>query len=352
MLRRRAFTLVELLVVIAIIAMLVSLLLPAVQAARESARSSQCKNNMRQIYLGAINYSTSHKDKVPGYGKFTPIHPQGVRNPSPSQIDCAPGRSWVVTLLPYLDQSNLWDRWDDNSPFFSEQNKSVGTLPLGVAKCTSDASVGDGGLSYVINSGYADLGQLQAYREASQNRGIPKESQMHSHNMIPFDWNGDGKPDRSDAAVTRDTGMAWVHVGNTNNSHTLGQIYDGSTNTILFSENINAGSGSNWADPAVNNCAFVYPVYGARASGEHFANPQVPQGITGLPNVEKNRGEGTPFLSSEHPGVINVVTAGGSTHAMSDEIAPHVYRALLTPAGSRLRGRGFQAEDPMASIPF
>lgn len=347
--QRNGFTLVELLAVIAIIGMLVSLLLPAVQAARESARTNQCKHHMRQHFLAAINYSTSHHDHVPGYGNFSQVIPPGARDPGPHEIRCSPGRSWIVTLLPYLDQQNLWDRWNVSVPWTSPQNQSLSEIPLDVAVCPSDDTSARGGLSYVINSGYADMGKLQAYRNAIAGGGLPTEVQMHAHDMIQFDWNSDGKITAADSTITRDTGMSWVHVGNENFSQRIGTIYDGSSNTILFSENVNAGSRRSWGNPAVSNCAFVYPVYRSRASGANFTNPPTPQGFTGLPNREQNLGEGTPFPSANHRQTINVVTAGGSVHSMSDEIEPRIYRSLLTPAGSKQRFKNFAAELPVGS---
>jgi prepilin-type N-terminal cleavage/methylation domain-containing protein len=90
--RQRAFTLVELLVVIAIIGVLVALLLPAVQAAREAARRTQCLNNLKQIGLAIQNY-------------------HGVRNEiPPSRLPCHHG-TWAALLWPYLEQSNIAQRW-------------------------------------------------------------------------------------------------------------------------------------------------------------------------------------------------------------------------------------------------
>jgi len=95
--RRTAFTLIELLVVIAIIAILVSLLLPAVQQAREAARRSQCKNNLKQLALAIHNYHDVS-------GMF-PIGGTGHDENNP-QI------SWQVRVLPYLDQAPLFNQLD------------------------------------------------------------------------------------------------------------------------------------------------------------------------------------------------------------------------------------------------
>jgi prepilin-type N-terminal cleavage/methylation domain-containing protein len=92
--RNRAFTLIELLVVIAIIAVLIALLLPAVQQARESARRTQCKNNMKQLGLAIHNYHDNNN--------FFPIGEQS-----------GWGRmNWRMSLMPFLDQATLYTRVD------------------------------------------------------------------------------------------------------------------------------------------------------------------------------------------------------------------------------------------------
>src|SRR5712692_3416403 len=86
---RRGFTLIELLVVIAIIAVLVALLLPAVQQAREAARRSQCKNNLKQLGLATHMYNDT-------YNTFPIGSWHGVQG------------TWLATLLPFLDQTNMY----------------------------------------------------------------------------------------------------------------------------------------------------------------------------------------------------------------------------------------------------
>jgi prepilin-type N-terminal cleavage/methylation domain-containing protein len=91
--RRLGFTLVELLVVIAIIGVLVALLLPAVQAAREAARRMKCSNHLKQLSLGLLNYEDTHKT----------LPPAGIDSNA---------MSWLVMLLPYIEQKNLFDKFN------------------------------------------------------------------------------------------------------------------------------------------------------------------------------------------------------------------------------------------------
>lgn len=104
-LRRRAFTLIELLVVIAIIAILIALLLPAVQQAREAARRSQCKNNLKQIGLALHNYHDAH-------GRFPQASIVGHVPPGCSSWVRFSGYSWRVMILPYIDQAPLYNQFD------------------------------------------------------------------------------------------------------------------------------------------------------------------------------------------------------------------------------------------------
>src|SRR5262245_19657362 len=132
----RAFTLVELLVVIAIIGVLVALLLPAVQSARESARRSQCSNNLKQLGLGVTQYADANKGAFP-VGSYS----------------CCSG-TWQVAMLPFIEQKALYDQYKTfgqlnasgeidtvNGRYSSSQNTPVTKTLIKVYTCPSDNKV-------------------------------------------------------------------------------------------------------------------------------------------------------------------------------------------------------------------
>ena len=105
---RRGFTLIELLVVISIIATLMALILPAIQSAREAARRTQCQNNLKNITLASMGYAESHK----GYFAPSGTYPGYDLDANGSLETIIAGHSWVLNLLPHMEQQALFDRWN------------------------------------------------------------------------------------------------------------------------------------------------------------------------------------------------------------------------------------------------
>jgi prepilin-type N-terminal cleavage/methylation domain-containing protein/prepilin-type processing-associated H-X9-DG protein len=132
------FTLVELLVVIAIIGILVSLLLPAVQNAREAARRLQCKNNLKQIGLAIAGYETNHKVYPPSgiVGQSAGTHSDGSFREREGKMF-----SWVVMILPYLEQGPLYEKFDFNVTILEQPNEPQEVV-LSVMLCPSDSAKG------------------------------------------------------------------------------------------------------------------------------------------------------------------------------------------------------------------
>src|SRR5262249_5560038 len=117
--KRRGFTLIELLVVIAIIAVLIALLLPAVQAAREAAPRAQCVNNLKQLALASLNYESAN-------GCLQALTLYG--NPP----TCAPwyGFGPFIPILPYLEQSNIFNVFNMTRSFYWPENYSFAGIGL------------------------------------------------------------------------------------------------------------------------------------------------------------------------------------------------------------------------------
>ena len=117
---RKAFTLIELLVVIAIIATLMALLLPAVQKVRDAANRTRCQNNLRQIGIALHNFHDA-KGYFPG-------------NTRPSGLTSVRER-WFTRILPYLEQNNLAQYYDETQNWDSTNNLIVTSVRLPVAQC-------------------------------------------------------------------------------------------------------------------------------------------------------------------------------------------------------------------------
>jgi len=126
-----AFTLIEILVVLIIVGVLVSLLLPAINGAREAARRTQCSNNLGQLCLALHHYIADHS-----------VLPPGVVNDTGPIVTAPAGYhfSWIVQVLPELDQRELFRRINFLDGAYSSSNDTLRTTSLGILACPDDNS--------------------------------------------------------------------------------------------------------------------------------------------------------------------------------------------------------------------
>lgn len=347
--KRRGFTLIELLVVISIIATLMSLILPAIQQAREAGRRTQCLNNLRNVTVAIHNYASSNRSRLPALAYF----------PTDGVSGNIEGRSWVVDLLPYMDQQGTYDRWDKSLAWNSATvnpgtngatNQDLGQdLYVEALACPNDESAFSvlGGLSYVANSGFGDSTVL------SNGSGVVE----HSFTVEAYDWDDAGTAvalDDTNVAITKATGVFWPEFSTEsrtrNASSTIGKVYDGSSNTLMLGENVKSGvASSNWADPRTRACGFVLPL---TAGVVAMNNPDASVLATenAYPNESKNAAQGSvATLNSGHVGIVVVSFVDGSARTISEDMSRTVYASLVTPDGTRLRAiTGFVAETPLS----
>lgn len=154
--RRPGFTLIELLVVIAIIAVLIALLLPAVQQAREAARRSQCKNNLKQLGLALHNYHDTSN-------MFPINYTDG------NYAETGRHHSWIFGILPYIDQAPLFNTIDSSQPMSFAANLAAAQRSIVVLLCPSDTTSGNGTLNGRANLIGGNFYGVNSYKAVAGN---------------------------------------------------------------------------------------------------------------------------------------------------------------------------------------
>ena len=366
---RRGFTLIELLVVISIIATLMALILPAIQSAREAGRRTQCLNNLKNVSLAAISFAESRRGLLPPSGTYI------ASNSGATSV--APSHSWVVDLLPQLDAQAIYERWTFGTAFTAGGNPAMGSKSIPVLTCPNDdTSVGiDGGLSYVANCGVGD-GNVDL-------TATPADPVTYGHNYAaePFVWNGNVTDLVANAELTKELGVFASKIDcvtppaaggpiprdlTKSPSANIGRIYDGAANTILFTENVNAGADTTtgqktWSNPSLRSCGFFFGVNAAAAApGTYGDLANQPFAAAGgissnrFLNQEKNGIDGAaPTPNSRHIGIVVAAFCDGTAKTISENIDRGVYTRLITPGGARPRTiTGWYAEPPMGGNEF
>jgi prepilin-type processing-associated H-X9-DG protein len=327
---------VELLVVIAIIGILVALLLPAIQAAREAARRSQCKNNLKQLALGCLNHHDTHKFFPTGGWGYT-----YVGDPDRGYDKDQPG-GWIYNVLTYIEEGALHDLGADGDPAVMsrtqrERARDVVTSPLTIINCPSRRqtrtfpfgfSLAATGLKnsitpdvagrgdYAANSGFA-LNELPYTGDANNSPGAGPPSYVGADDWFKNVLNQYGKVNGVDIL----TGVSFVRseIG-------IRRIADGTTKTYLAGERhipvaeyetgVWSADNETWCTGFNNDNYRVT----ARANGTQEATP--------IPDSDTTSPDSNLRFGSAHSGSINIAMCDGSVQSISYDINWEVHRDL------------------------
>ncbi|MCH2115138.1 MAG: DUF1559 domain-containing protein [Pirellulales bacterium] len=294
--RQHAFTLVELLVVIAIIGVLVALLLPAVQAAREAARRSQCTNNLRQLGIGIHLFHDSEQ-----------------KLPQSSQV----GWGHLPKILPYIELQQVYEQGNvvDGMRAGTRHFKMLTNLEIPTFFCSSDGSPRTRDDIHTINPDYFDEGAVTNYLGV----GGSGWGKVYSNNPVtngglPFvsDWPYTDPLGNQDSI---DNGNGMFYRNDIDRRLTFAKIEDGLSNTLMFGETLpDRNAWTQWA------------------LGNHGMATAMPPNARKSDGTEYERGDWSNNYGahSRHPGGVQFVYADGHADFIQDSISLVVYRAMGT----------------------
>lgn len=353
--RRRGFTLIELLVVIAIIAILIALLLPAVQQAREAARRSQCKNNLKQLGLALHNYESSH-GRFPSGGEGTDQQ-YLVRRLFPV--------SAFTACLPFMDQAPLYKRFNLNFHYTNSansQNAAVARTKVTAFLCPSNGSgrtdILDFGQTDYMPSVYTDINPANGLRNKLQSGvamnsnvdgGMPlyglKAAEIRDGLSMTLMFMEDvGRPGNAPSPYAPGeivTGLGGVMV-----TRTVGGVPQGIDATQLQAGG--KSSENRWADPDSGSAANGPPqndpasTYFVAGGGFQIINNNKMSNYTIAPagacpwSVNNCGPNEEPF--SPHTGGVHVTLADGSVRFLNESMNWRTLLGILTPSGREVIG--------------